>query len=163
MSIFDLTASVERAASRLARRRADAGHSRLPAELEAELGRLLGTVDKPSMLSVRRSVSRFCRDRGLREPSRATLYNAIERVPSPAYSLLALPPHIRRCLHNLDDDAIVPGPQVAFAVFNRGESAALSWAAGMPWLCLKAAMKLPGFRPKSRALLDAVLRYRGVL
>jgi hypothetical protein len=134
----------------------------LPAELEAELGRLLGTRDKPSMVSVRRSLSRFCREHACREPSRATLYNAIERVPSPSYSLSALPPHVRRCLHNLDEDAIVPGPQVAFAVFNRGESAALSWAAGMPWVCLKAARKLPGFRPKSRALLDAVLRFRGV-
>jgi hypothetical protein len=114
------------------------------------------------MLSVRHTLSRFCREHGFREPSRATLYNAIERAPSSSYLLSALPPHVRRCLHNLDDDAMVPGPQVAFAAFNRGESAALSWAAGMPWLSLKAAQKLPGFRPKSRALLDAILRFRGV-
>lgn len=134
----------------------------MPAELEAELERLLGTVDRPSMLSVRRSVSRFCRDRDLREPSRATLYNAIERVPSPAYSLSALPPHVRRCLHNLDDEAIVPGPQVAFAVFNRGESAALSWAAGNALALSQDRAKASWFSPKSRALLDAVLRFRGV-
>jgi hypothetical protein len=38
----------------------------------------------------------------------------------------------------------------------------MSFAAGMPKVCLERALARPGFRPKSRALLAAVLKYREV-
>lgn len=74
----------------------------------------------------------------------------------------SLPESVRRSLHNLGKDAIVPGNQVAFAAFNRGDTLALCWASGLPWPCLRHAARLPGFRPKSLALLFAVMRYRGI-
>lgn len=74
----------------------------------------------------------------------------------------ALPTDVRPCLYNLSDDATVPGRQLAFYCFNYGGGRAASFAAGLPWLDLYQAARLPGWRPKSRGLIQAVLRVRGI-
>lgn len=56
----------------------------------------------------------------------------------------------------------MPGPQLAFYCLNYGSLAAISYAAGLPWLDLYQAGRLRGWRPRSRGLLDAVLRARGI-
>lgn len=73
-----------------------------------------------------------------------------------------LPPAVRDALYNLTADSEVPGHQVAFYCFNYGDSAAVSFAAGLPWLALYQAGRLPGFRPRSRGLFEAVMRARGL-
>ncbi len=45
--------------------------------------------------------------------------------------------------------------------FNYGDTRALSFAAGMPWACLARAADKSGWRPKSLALLGAVMSCRG--
>ena len=107
-------------------------------------------------------VAAYCARRQLPAPARATLYAALARVPVARFSMSELPASVSRTLHNLDREAVVPGDQVAFAAFSRGDTTALCWAAGLPWPCLRHAALLPGFRPKSRALLLAVMRYRGI-
>ena len=122
---------------------------------------LFAGVERPSVADILASLRAYCRKERLRCPSRATIYNAMRRVVPPAYSLDELPEEVRRCLHNVDG-ARVPGHQVVFAAFNHGDVRALSFASGMPWACLYRAVSVPGSRPKSRALLQAVLEYRGI-
>jgi len=122
---------------------------------------LLAGRDAPRVVKVQRALATFCRARGLPCPSRATIYNAMHRVPPPTYALNELPPEVRRCLHNVDPKR-VPGHQVTLAAFNHGNARALSYAAGMPWMCLLRAFDAPGSRPKSRALLGAVLQFLGI-
>ncbi|MCA9620764.1 MAG: hypothetical protein KC731_17190 [Myxococcales bacterium] len=76
-----------------------------------------------------------------------------------------LPEAVTRSLYNLapgSDQETLPGDVVAFYAFNHGEPRALSFASGLPWLCLIRAERRAGWRPKSRALLRAVMRYRGI-
>jgi hypothetical protein len=122
---------------------------------------ILGSQDRPAVAEVLRELRSFCRSRSLRMPSRATVYNAMNRVPIPTFEYEDLPNSVQRTLHNVAHGPI-PGHQVAFAAFNYGDTRALSFASGLPWVCLHAASKLRGFRPKSRALLDAVIAYRGI-
>ena len=163
MSEFTLEASVRRADRRLGRgtRRADLGRSRLPPAVDAELERLLSSIDRPQMTAVHRELASFCRRNGLRVPSRSTIYNALERIAPPSFHKDALPEFVRRTLHNVGGGPI-PGDRIAFAAFNYGDTRALSWAAGLPWLCLHRADGLGGWRPKSHALLRAVLFARGI-
>jgi hypothetical protein len=56
----------------------------------------------------------------------------------------------------------VPGDQIVFYCFNYGDVRAISYAAGMPWLCLARASARRGFRSKSLALLRAVMKIRGI-
>jgi hypothetical protein len=65
-------------------------------------------------------------------------------------------------LYNLGPTGTVPGHQLAFYCFNYGSLAAVSYAAGLPWLDLHQARRLQGWRPRSRGLLDAVMRVRGI-
>ncbi len=113
------------------------------------------------MTDVHRALTAFCRTRGLRAPSRSTLYNAIDRIEPPSFDVDALPEAVLRTLHNVARGR-VPGHQVAFAAFNYGDTRALSFAAGLPWLCLRRAARLRGWRPKSRALLVAIASCRGI-
>ena len=103
-----------------------------------------------------------CRRHQLPPPARATLYASLSRAPVSSFPMRELPESIRRALHNLGNDAVVPGDQVAFAAFNRGDTTALCWASGLPWPCLRHAALWSGFRPKSLALLLAVMRYRAI-
>jgi hypothetical protein len=69
---------------------------------------------------------------------------------------------VRLTLHNVDPTAPIPGDQIAFRCFHDGNLHALSFAAGMPWLDLHQARRKRGWRPKSRGLLEAVCRARGI-
>jgi len=73
-----------------------------------------------------------------------------------------LPSSVQAALYNLELSAPVPGRQLAFALFHYGDLAALSFAAGLPWLSLYQAARLPAWRPRTRGLLEAVLRVRGI-
>lgn len=165
VSDFSLESSIAQAERRLGLthkpRRADAGRSRLPTVVEAELGRLLSGYERPRIADVHRELDRFCRRRRLTTPSRSTLYNVLQRVTPPSFDKSQLPGAVRRTLHNVDAGPI-PGHQVAFAAFNYGDTKALSFAAGLPWLCLYQSARLRGWRPQSFALLQAILAYRGI-
>ena len=167
MSIFNLEDSLRRAEDRLRddssrRRRSDRGHTRLdPAVLE-RLRDLLLVQERPSMKDVAQELNVFCRDRGTKAPSRATLYNALTWLEPHRYLVRDLPRSVREALVNLDDDTLVPGPQLAFACFQDGDTGAVSYASGLPWLDLHQAASMRGWRERSRGLLHAVSQVRGI-
>ena len=164
MSAFTVldSAHFEHSLSRARRRRADSGKSRLPDAVQRRLDQLLSTRDRPRVIDVLTDIGGLCRAEGLRPPSRATIYAAFERAEPPVYETGTLPEPVRRALYNLDGVRAVPGHQVAFCAFNYGDAQALSFAAGMPWLCLHHAARIRGWRPKSLALLKAVMHCRGL-
>ncbi|MCB9588100.1 MAG: hypothetical protein H6718_22020 [Polyangiaceae bacterium] len=169
MSAFEFKNSLARAAERLAREpdgaarpRRDRGASRLPEAVEHKIAELLLVREKPSLSEVHRELSRFCQRRGVTVPSRATLYNAVERIELPLVSTANLPMSVREALYNLGEAQAVPAAQLVFYALNYGAPEALSYAAGAPWLWLLRASRLTGWRPKSFALLRAVLSYRGI-
>jgi hypothetical protein len=84
------------------------------------------------------------------------------KLPARSYRIEDLPPHVRETLYNLPATGEVPGHQLAFHCFNYGSVAAMSFAAGLPWLALYQASRLRGWRARSRALLGAVLTARGI-
>ena len=163
--MFDLSTSQRQAEQRLVRtsrrrRRSDAGRSRLaPAVLE-ELRSLVLGLERPSMAVLRRQLADWCASRGLRPPSRASLYNALPRIPGHVYEVASLPPHVKEALYNLGPSGDVPGHQLAFYCLNYGSLAAICYAAGLPWLDLYQALHLRGWRPRSLGLLQAALRLR---
>ena len=114
------------------------------------------------MAEVLARISERCRGEGLSPPSRATVYKLLATLPTPRYRLAELPPAVRGALYNLGPDSDVPAHQVAFYCFNYGDLGAISFAAGLPWLALYQAQRVPGYRAKSRGLLEAVARVRGV-
>lgn len=103
-----------------------------------------------------------CEHEGRRPPSRATVYKLLDTLPTRTYRVAELPPAVRDALYNLDQETDVPGHQLAFYCFNYGTLPALSFAAGLPWLALHQALRLPGYRAKSRGLVEAVARARGI-
>jgi hypothetical protein len=122
----------------------------------------LGGHDRPAMAAMLRTVVGRCREQGLTPPSRATLYKLMAGLPPRAYRLGDLPPAVQGALYNLEPDSEVPAHQVAFYCFNYGDLRAMSFAAGLPWLALYQARRLPGFRARSRGLLEAVATARGL-
>ena len=98
----------------------------------------------------------------LSTPSRATIYGAMDRLPSPRIRIADLPPEVADVLHNLDPRGEVPAHQLAFACFDRGGARAVSYASGLPWLALHQAARMPGWRPRSRGLLEAAMKVRGI-
>ncbi|MCA9630092.1 MAG: hypothetical protein KC766_20615 [Myxococcales bacterium] len=169
MSAFELKESMARAQQRLEREpqvklksRRDQGHSRLAPEIERRIAAHLLVRDKPSLSALHRKLTLFCRRHDLPPPSRATLYNAIQRVELPEVQTADLPEAVRASLYNLGKASRVPADRVVFYAFNHGAPRALSYAAGLPWLWLSRAAQLPGWRPKSLALLNAVMAYRGI-
>src|SRR5207244_4412308 len=98
----------------------------------------------------------------LNAPSRTALYRLLDRMEGHTYELAALPQDVRATLHNVDPGSRIPGSQVAFHCFNYGSTRALSFAAGLPWLDLLQARRKRGWRAKSRGVLDAVCRARGI-
>ena len=95
-------------------------------------------------------------------PARATIYAAMNQSPARSYEIAELPAAVRETLHNLDPRGSVPGHQLAFHCLNYGGTQAASFAAGLPWLALYQAGRMPGWRPRSRGLLEAVLRVRRI-
>ncbi len=165
--MFNIEESQRRAEVRLGRasrrrRRADAGRSRLPAPILAVVRQAALGPRRPSMAALQRRVTDVCAATGLKLPARATLYNAFDRIEPDCYRVSMLPSHAAEALYNLAPDTVVPGPQLAFYCFNYGSLAAVSFAAGLPWLDLYQARRLRGWRPRSRGLFDAVLRARGL-
>lgn len=108
------------------------------------------------------SLAEHCSKHGLRPPARATIYQSFDSIPARAFRIPDLPPAARETLHNLSADGDVPGHQLAFYCLNYGGLEAISFAAGLPWLALHQAARLPGWRPRSRGLLEAIRRVRGI-
>jgi len=170
MSIFDIHASQENARRRLhagprasgRRPRSDRGRSRLDARVLSWLVEATGGYDRPPIAEVLGQVRARCEREGLRAPSRATLYKLLATLPTPRHRLAELPAPVRHALYNLEPDSDVPAHQVAFYCFNYGDLDAISFASGLPWLALYQARRLPGYRARSRGLLDAVALVRGV-
>jgi hypothetical protein len=114
------------------------------------------------MAEVLNRIGERCRLEGLKPPSRATVYKLLDTLPAPTYRFSDLPPAAQDALYNLGPESDVPGHQVAFYCFNYGDLAAVSFAAGLPWLALHQALRLPGYRASSRGLIEAVARVRGI-
>ena len=107
-------------------------------------------------------IAEECGRNGLRPPSRATVYKVLDTLPTRTYRVSELPLQVRDALYNLGPESDVPGHQLAFYCLNYGDLSAASFAAGLPWLALHQALKLPGYRAKSRGLIEAVARVRGI-
>ena len=120
------------------------------------------------MQDVERQLRAFCQRQGLPAIARASLYNALERVPVPRLARRGLPAAVQQALYNLSEpsagsvDPEIPADQIVFYAFNYGSTQAISFASGLPWLCLHRAERRLGWRPKSRSLLTAVMKYRGI-
>ena len=169
MSALDLQTSIARAERRLGKShrqtRSDKGQSRMPPGVEVKLHELLLQPDKLSMADVERELRAFCVKHGVRPLARASLYNALDRVHLPVRARSSLPQAVLQSLYNLGEPnggADIPCDQIVFYAFNYGSTAAISFASGLPWLCLHRAARRPGWRPKSRALLTAIMKYRGI-
>jgi hypothetical protein len=170
VSIFNIQASLENARRRLQtaprvsgrRPRSDRGSRRIDPRVLTALVEATAGQDRPSMVELAVRVGERCRLDGLKPPSRATLYKLLTTLPTPTYRLADLPPAVQRALYNLAPDSEVPAHQVAFYCFNYGDLGAISFAAGLPWLALYQARRLPGYRDKSRGLIDAVAEARGL-
>jgi hypothetical protein len=165
--MFDLDRSQHLARTRLKRsssrrRRSDAGQSRLPAAVLGEVRSAALGSDRPSMAALQRRVAKVCAEQGIRPPARASLYNALARTRGRAYATAELPEAVFQALYNLAPDGTVPGPQLVFHCLNYGTLAAMCYAAGLPWLDLFQASHLRGWRPRSRSVLDALMRVRGI-
>jgi hypothetical protein len=165
--VFDLAKSQRRAEERLGRtskrrRRSDAGRSRLDQAVLEELHAQILGVERPPLAAIGRHLAEWCARRGLRPPSRASLYNTLRRVPGHVYPVASLPRQVQEALYNFGADGEVPGHQLAFYCFNYGSMPAVSYAAGLPWIDLYQAVYLRGWRPRSRGLLQAALRVRGI-
>jgi hypothetical protein len=105
---------------------------------------------------------RTCSRRGLTAPSRATTYKLLTGLPVPTFRVADLPASVQDALYNLAPDSEIPAHQLAFYCFNYGTLEAASFAAGLPWLAIYQAMRLRGYRPKSRGLIEAVARARRI-
>jgi hypothetical protein len=149
----------DRASSR--RRRADAGRSRLPEAVFAEIRASALGHDRPSFKGLFGRIAAVCASSGLKVPSRASIYNAFARIEGHSYAVAELPPDAAASLYNLGSAATVPGHQLAFHCLNYGPLSALSYAATLPWLDLHQARHIRGWRPRSRGLLAAIERARG--
>jgi hypothetical protein len=164
---FDLEKSLRNARLRLPeqrrrRPRSDAGSSRLPPAVAVELTRLLHEQERPRIQDVLRRLAAFCGRRRLRRPARATIYRFMDTCAPHSYAIAELPAWVGDALYNLDPTGHVPGPQLAFYAFHHGETRAMCFAAGLPWLDLHQADRMRGWRPRSHGLLRAVLRRRRV-
>ncbi len=170
MSVFDIGASEQRARHRLQsaphsggrRPRSDRGRSRIDPRVLAVLSAVTAGYDRPSMAAILKRVNEQCRRKRLTPPSRATIYKMLATLPTPRYRVAELPAAVQAALYNLGPDSDVPTHQIAFYCFNYGDVRAMSFAAGLPWLALYQAQRMPGHRPKSRGALHAVALARGV-
>lgn len=144
------------------KRRSDRGKSRLPVNLIKKLNHLLSSQNRPTMSELLRGIKEYCLKKNYSIPARCTIYNFMERAPVPLYLPAQLPGHVRQSLYNLDLSNPIPGHQLVFYCINYGDLRAVCFAASLPWLSLYQASRMRGFRPKSRGLLESVLRKRGI-
>ena len=166
MSAFDINESLARARQRLEGEtrapRADRGRVRLDPRMVEHLRELLGGDEKPCITDVVRELKRRGEQEGVRAPSRGTVYQAMDKLPTRRHRVADLPSTVRSALYNFDESSEVPEAQIAFYCFNYGTLAAVSFASGLPWLALHQAAKMSGYRRKSRGLLDAALTVRRI-
>jgi hypothetical protein len=168
MSFLNLPGSLEKAEARLKgaaggrKSRSDRGTPRISAEVLAVLVEACAGYDRPGMSELLSRVRAICRAEGLAPPSRASVYKLLATLALPRYKIANLPPSVRNALYNLTEETEVPAHQLAFYCFNYGDGAAISFAAGLPWLALYQAARMPGYRSRSRGLIEAVLRARGI-
>ena len=142
--------------------RSDSGVSRLdPRVLDWLTGELSGQ-ERPSISAVRERLARRCRAAGIRPPARATVYKLIDSLPTPKYRVDELPASVQSALYNFEPSSEVPGHQIAFYCFNYGDLKAVSFAAGLPWLAIHQALRLPGYRSTCHGLIEAVARTRRI-
>ena len=169
MKNFNLQESLRRAEKRFKledarprkrKTRSDRGGSRLHPDVERKTVELLSGWTRPNMAEVGQKLQAHCVERGLRAPSRATLYNIMARANLPPMRVDGLPKSVRQTLYNLGEIQYVGPTQLAFYCFNYGTLPAMSFAAGLPWLALHQARKMRGWRPKSLGPLVAVLQVR---
>jgi len=118
-------------------------------------------IDRPAMTGLQQRIARRCAEAGIRPPSRASLYAAFDSIEGHVYEISSLPAAVVECLYNLPREGTVPGHQLVLYCLNYGSLAAMSFAAGLPWLDLHQARRLRGWRARSRGLLLAALRARG--
>lgn len=169
MSAFDFQSSIDRAATRLKaapvpgrRPRSDRGAPRIDARVIDWLATATAGGNRPRMSEVLDQVAEQCQREGLKPPSRATAYKLLATLPTATFRHSTLPPAVQHALYNLTGESDIPAHQVAFYCFNYGDLAAVGFAAALPWLALYQAGRMPGYRARSRGLLDAVMRARGV-
>lgn len=170
MAAFDLKRSLERARARLGEEeprsgrspRSDRGRCRLAPEVLAVVRRALEGPERPPMRELLARIRRDCAKAGRRPPSRATIYKLMATLRGPSRRVRDLPEPVRVALYNLDPDSDVPEHQIAFYCFNYGDVAAMSFAAGLPWLALYQALRMPGYRERSRGPLEGVARVRRI-
>lgn len=163
----DLHASFERAKKRFGGKpprkpRQDRGQPRLHPAVASRLEDLLQSHARVPVRTILKDLGAFCEARGLRCPARATIYARMAQSQSRTYAVVDLPVPVRETLYNLGDDALVPGHQLVFHCLNYGGISAVSFAAGLPWLALHQAARLRGWRPRSKGLLEAICRARGI-
>lgn len=84
------------------------------------------------------------------------------KLPLPTRRVGDLPASVQAALYNLTATSDVPEHQIAFHCFNHGDLRAMSYAAGLPWLAIWRALRLRGWRRKSRGPAEAVARVRGI-
>jgi hypothetical protein len=164
MFAFDLKESIDRARKRLGAAsegrfrapRSDRGGFRLdPRVVEIVAGALSGR-ERPRTREMLDRIGRECRAAGLAPPARATIYKLMGRLPGPSRRAGDLPAPVRAALYNLAPESLVPERQIVFYCLNYGDLRAVSFAAGMPWLAIRQALRLPGFRERSHGLLEAI-------
>ena len=167
--MFNLKSSIQRAQRRLEgrglstrRKRSDRGTLRMDLSVQSKLRTLLSGHDRPSMKQVMFDLNSYCKRRSLRCPSRATLYQFLNKVELPTIRVASLPPTVKQALYNFTDSSEVPEHQLAFYCLNYGDVPAMSFAAGLPWLALYQAARMRGWRPKSRGLLRAIMKTRRI-
>ncbi len=140
----------------------DRGSSRIAPEALRFLRRRLLAQERPRLPTLLDAVARFCRPKGVACPSRASVYALLRRSNGHRYRVGDLPGAVQAALYNLSPDSRLPGHQVAFYCFHFGDLAAISFASGLPWLDLHQARRTRGWRPRSRGLLEAACRARGI-
>ncbi len=144
-------------------RRRDAGQSRFPKPVQDKLRKLLLSHDRPSMTKLMSELQDFCTVKSLPCPSRSSIYNFAKYMRGNLYKPMDLPDDIRASLYNLDHETPVPGHQLVYYAFHYGTLSAISQASGLPWIDLYQASLLPAWRPRSKGLLLAVMRSRGMV
>ena len=142
--------------------RSDRGKTRLDPAVIDLINEVLAGHERPRMREILARVNGACEAASLRPPSRATIYKLMRTLPAGIYRKPDLPPAVQSALYNLSPECDIPGHQLAFYCLNYGDLAAISFAAGLPWLALHQALRMRGYRPKSRGLIESVARVRKI-
>ena len=115
------------------------------------------------MAAIMSSLRTHCQAHNSACPSRGSVYNFCKYLSPPSYEIESLPKALRATLYNLGEDAVIPGAQLVYYAFHYGSTAALCQASALPWIDLYQASLRPAWRPRSRGLLEAVMRARGIV